>query len=132
MKKVLSVFGLAVILGGSSTLSMASSSHEKHKSSAKEMSEQITVIPLTNMELGETKVWLPAEIKAPHGKVKFILRNTLDLPHGFQIPGVMKEGVVVPGKEVVELPVLNLSEKKRYELKCHMHPAHVSAFVETY
>ena len=133
MKRFVSVFGLlamVIALASPAVASDTKSTDSKMKKKAKSASA-MTVIPLTNMLVNGKKVWLPAEVKAPKGKVKFVLNNTLDAPHGFQIPGVMKAGVVVPAGKSMEVPV-DLKSAKKYELKCHMHPAHVSAHIETY
>jgi len=54
------------------------------------------------------------------------LFNTTDQPHGFAIPGLGLEVVLLPGQEqTVELPTLEAH--RIYAITCHLHAPHRGA-----
>lgn len=57
---------------------------------------------------------------------KLSIFNTTDAPHGFQIPTLGIELVLMPGVETpVELPALEAGHI--YAINCHLHPPHRGA-----
>ncbi len=75
------------------------------------------------------KVWVPATQNVPiNEKITINLINELDLPHGFEIPGMVPATVVFPTKEKGPQSVTVTFDKAgNYPVKCHLHPAHVGA-----
>ena len=90
---------------------------------AKESKNQVE---LTAKLVDGKKMWLPTNITANKGAIHFILKNTFPDPHGFNIPGVLKEPVTVPGSSTIDLNVV-IDKPGSYDLMCHLHPAHVKA-----
>jgi plastocyanin len=72
------------------------------------------------------KTWVPAlTTLAAKGQVNATLINELAEPHGFEIPGVVKPVVVEPKKPTKVSFTLDAAGD--YDVKCHLHPAHVGA-----
>ena len=82
-------------------------------------------ITLVNYETDGVKQWLPGTIMAKKGDdVEITLINNVPSGvHGFQIPdfGVKKE--VMKGKK--EVVTFKADKEGLFEMKCHLHPAHV-------
>lgn len=83
-----------------------------------------SVVSLEAKLVDGKKTWIPTSVSAKPGKVTFKLHNSLSEPHGFVVQGVNKPIVIPAGQTVDESVDL---KKGEYELKCHMHPAHVSS-----
>lgn len=72
------------------------------------------------------KTWLPAISSVDIAeKVTIKLVNTLPEPHGFEIAGITR--VEVKGNETKEVVLAGLKKGQTYDIKCHLHPAHVGA-----
>ncbi len=72
------------------------------------------------------KTWVPPLTSVKHGvPVHATLINELAEPHGFEIPGVVAPMVVQP-KTPTKVSFA-LKATGDYEVKCHLHPAHVGA-----
>lgn len=82
-------------------------------------------ITLVNYETDGVKQWLPGTIIAKKGdKVEITLINNVPSGiHGFFIPdfGVRKE----VKKGVKEVVSFTADKEGLFQMKCHMHPAHV-------
>jgi hypothetical protein len=72
------------------------------------------------------KSWVPAVVKAAPGRILFKLVNHLPEPHGFNIPGVLPQPVVVQASASMDVPV-EITKSGDLPIVCHMHPAHVGA-----
>jgi nitrosocyanin len=82
-------------------------------------------ITLVNYETDGVKQWLPGTIIAKKGETVEItlINNVPSGDHGFMIPSFKVMEVVKKGvKKVVTFKAENGG---LYEMKCHMHPAHV-------
>ena len=81
-------------------------------------------IVLVNYEINGVKQWNPGTIIVKAGEeVELELRNVAKGPHGFMIPafGITK---VIKANETQKI-TLKADKKGLYEMKCHMHKAHV-------
>ncbi len=82
-------------------------------------------ITLVNYETDGVKQWLPGTIMAKKGDTVEItlINNVPSGIHGFIIPdfGVKKE--VAKGKK--EVVTFKADKDGLFEMKCHLHPAHV-------
>ena len=82
------------------------------------------VVRIPNILKDGKKTWLPVEIKANTGEmVQLVLVNTLDAPHGFEIPGFLKPQVVEANKTMKVK--FKAAKAGTFDFKCHLHPAHV-------
>ena len=87
-------------------------------------------VTFTNKLIDGKKTWVMAspKVKLTQGTlINAKLVNTLDGPHGFEVPGLLNP-MVVKGKEtkMVEFGV----RKGKVQFKCHIHPAHVGGSFE--
>lgn len=117
---------IAIVMMGTAQGALANH-HEKHKKlhAVKKASKDTVQVIFSNILEDGKKVWLPKSITLVPGEYEFVLRNHLSEPHGFEIKGMTKMPIVVP-KNGTKLVRVN-AKKGNYDIKCHMHPAHVGA-----
>lgn len=83
-------------------------------------------VTFENKLVNGKKTWLPNDVKVKEGtKLNLTINNTLDEPHGFEIPGI-QPAIVINPHEVKKVTV-TVSKKGQYDVRCQMHPAHVGA-----
>lgn len=83
-------------------------------------------VTFENKMVNGKKTWLPNDVKVKEGMtLNLTINNTLDEPHGFEIPGI-QPGIVINPHEVKKMTV-TVSKKGQYDVRCQMHPAHVAA-----
>ncbi len=82
-------------------------------------------ITLVNYETDGVKQWLPGTIMAKKGDdVEITLVNNVPSGiHGFQIPAFNVKKDVMKGKR--EVVTFKADKEGLFEMKCHLHPAHV-------
>ncbi len=82
-------------------------------------------ITLVNYETDGVKQWLPGTIIAKKGETVEItlINNVPSGDHGFMIPNFKVMEVVKKG--VKKVVTFKAEKEGLYEMKCHMHPAHV-------
>jgi nitrosocyanin len=82
-------------------------------------------ITLVNYETDGVKQWLPGTIMAKKGdQVEITLINNVPSGvHGFQIPDFKVKKDVLKGKK--EVVTFTADKEGLFEMKCHLHPAHV-------
>ncbi len=82
------------------------------------------VIQVLNTKIGTRVVFLPSTIVVTSGTGrKLSIFNDSDMPHGFRIPGLALEALLLPGEEnVIELPPL--VGPQIYGIECHLHVPH--------
>ena len=82
-------------------------------------------ITLVNYETDGVKQWLPGTIIAKKGDTVEItlINNVPSGDHGFMIPDFKVLEVVKKG--VKKVVTFKAEKEGLYEMKCHMHPAHV-------
>jgi nitrosocyanin len=82
-------------------------------------------ITLVNYETDGVKQWLPGTIMAKKGDTVEItlINNVPSGDHGFHIPAFKITKVVKKG--VKETVSFTADQAGLFEMKCHMHPAHV-------
>jgi nitrosocyanin len=82
-------------------------------------------ITLVNYETDGVKQWLPGTIIAKKGDTVEItlINNVPSGDHGFMIPDFKVLEVVKKG--VKKVVTFKADKEGLYEMKCHMHPAHV-------
>lgn len=82
-------------------------------------------ITLVNYETDGVKQWLPGTIMAKVGdEVEITLINNVPSGvHGFQIPDFKVRKEVKKG--VKEVVTFKADKEGLFEMKCHLHPAHV-------
>lgn len=87
-------------------------------------SQVIRHLTLTAKLVDGKKTWIPAEVKIKAGEpVEIELINTLEDPHGFNLPG-LAENVVIGGSKKRTV-TLNPATKGAVNFNCQLHPAHV-------
>jgi plastocyanin len=87
---------------------------------------KIHEVTFDNQLIDGKKVWTPAEVRVKAGeRLKVKIVNTLAEPHGFEIPGI--QGAMIIGVNETKNIEFTATQKGSYEVKCHMHPAHVGA-----
>ncbi len=81
-------------------------------------------VPVVSGVIGNKNVFVPSTIVVTSGKGRRLsIYNTTDGPHGFQIPALGVELVLMPQEEhAVELPPLEAGHI--YDIGCHLHGAH--------
>lgn len=82
-------------------------------------------ITIVNYEFEGVKQWLPGTIIAKKGdEVELTLINNVPSgDHGFFIPAYKVTKVVSKGKK--EVVKFTADKEGLFEMKCHLHPAHV-------
>jgi len=84
-------------------------------------------IQVVTTNIGGKNVFIPSTIVLTAGAGRSLsVFNTTDQPHGFAIPGLGLEVVLLPGQEqTVALPTLEAH--RIYAITCHLHPPHRGA-----
>jgi hypothetical protein len=90
-------------------------------------SDDRSQVQVVTTNIGGKNVYIPSTIVLTAGAGRSLsLFNTTDQPHGFAIPGLGFEVVLLPGQEqTVELPTLEAH--RIYAITCHLHPPHRGA-----
>lgn len=90
-------------------------------------SSETTQVQVISALVGGKNVFIPSTIVLTSGSGRSLsVFNTTDQPHGFAIPELGIELVLVPGQEhVIELPTLEGG--RIHAINCHLHPPHRSA-----
>ena len=90
-------------------------------------SDERTQVQMISALVGGKNVFIPSTVVLSSGSGRSLsVFNTTDQPHGFAIPALGIEMVLVPGQEhVIELPTLEGG--RIYAINCHIHPPHRSA-----
>ena len=90
-------------------------------------SDDRSQVQVVTTNLGGKNVFIPSTIVLTAGAGRTLsLFNTTDQPHGFAIPGLGLEVVLLPGQEQsVVLPTLEAH--RIYAITCHLHPPHRGA-----
>jgi hypothetical protein len=90
-------------------------------------SDDRSQVQVVTTNIGGKNVYIPSTIVLTAGAGRTLsLFNTTDQPHGFAIPALGIEMVLVPGQEhVIELPTLEGG--RIHVINCHIHPPHRSA-----
>lgn len=85
------------------------------------------LVQVVTTNVGGKNFFVPSTIVLTAGTGrKLSISNTTDAPHGFQIPTLGIELVLMPGVETpVELPALEAGHI--YAINCHLHPPHRGA-----
>ena len=82
-------------------------------------------VTFTNKMVGDKKTWVmeAPKVQITQGTiVKAKLINTMNEPHGFEVPGLLEAKIVKANETTtVEFGV----KKGNINYRCHMHPAHV-------
>ncbi len=83
-----------------------------------------TQVQMVTTLIGGKNVFIPSTVIVSEGTGRSLsIYNTTDTPHGFRIPDLGVEVVLMPGEEtVVELPAL--AGGRIHEMVCHLHPPH--------
>jgi len=94
---------------------------------AKTVAKAVTpTLTFTNIQSKGKIVWLPVSTQVIPGKYSLVLKNTLAVPHGFEIKGLVKPTVVpANGTKTVIVD----AKKGDYKVTCQLHPAHVGALL---
>ena len=84
-------------------------------------------VQVVTTNIGGKNVFIPSTIVLTAGAGRSLsVFNTTDQPHGFAIPGLGLEVVLLPGQEqTVALPTLEAH--RIYAITCHLHPPHRGA-----
>jgi hypothetical protein len=100
---------------------------EQHGHGHRGFSDDRSQIQVVTTNIGGKNVFIPSTIVLTAGAGRSLsLFNTTDQPHGFAIPGLGLEVVLLPGQEqTVELPTLEAH--RIYAITCHLHPPHRGA-----
>lgn len=85
------------------------------------------VVQMVTTNVGGKNFFVPSSVVLTAGSGrKLSIFNTTDAPHGFQIPTLGIELVLLPGVETpVDLPALEAGHI--YAINCHLHPPHRGA-----
>lgn len=88
---------------------------------------EVTQVQMISALVGGKNIFIPSTVVVTSGSGRSLsVFNTVDQPHGFQIPALGIEVVLQPGEEyVVELPTLEGGHV--YAINCHLHPPHRGA-----
>jgi len=115
-------FGLCAAAALALALAAGASHHE-----AAEHELKGRVIQVVTTVVGGKNVFIPSTIVVAPGVANTLsIFNTVDNPHGFRIPALGIEVVLLPQQEfALELPPLEGG--KIYEINCHLHPPHRTA-----
>ena len=84
-------------------------------------------IQLISAVVGGKNIFIPSTVVVTGGAPQTLsVFNTTDKPHGFAIPGLDVQVVLLAGEETqIDLPPLAGGEI--YRIGCHLHPPHRSA-----
>ena len=84
-------------------------------------------IQMVSTLVGGKNVFIPATVVVTEGSGRTLsIYNTTDTPHGFRIPALRIETVLMPGQETkIALPPL--AGGHIHEMVCHLHPPHRTA-----
>lgn len=87
----------------------------------------VSTIQVVTTQVGGKNVFIPSTIVVTGGTPhRLSIFNTTDTPHGFRIPALGIETVVMHQQETeLELPALEGGNV--YGINCHLHPAHRTA-----
>lgn len=93
---------------------------------AKKVDREITVV---NYEIEGVKQWHPGMLMAKKGEtVEITLINKAKAPHGFFIPAFKVREVIK--KDEKKKISFTADKAGLFEMKCHMHPAHVGGQIQ--
>ena len=100
---------------------------EQHGDGHHGFSDDRKQIQVVTTNIGGKNVFIPSTIVLTAGAGRSLsVFNTTDQPHGFAIPGLGLEVVLLPGQEqTVALPTLEAH--RIYAITCHLHPPHRGA-----
>jgi hypothetical protein len=86
--------------------------------------DERATVQMVSTLLGGKNVFIPSTVVLTEGSGRTLtIYNTTDTPHGFRIPSLGVEAVLMNGEEtVVELPPLEGGHI--YDMVCHLHPPH--------
>ncbi len=81
-------------------------------------------VQMVSTLLGGKNVFIPSTVVLTEGTGRSLtIYNTTDTPHGFRIPSLGVEAILMNGEEtVVALPPLEGG--RIYNMVCHLHPPH--------
>lgn len=84
-------------------------------------------IEMISAVVGGKNIFIPSTVVVTGGAPQTLsVFNTTDKPHGFAIPGLEVQVVLLAGEETqIDLPPLAGGEI--YRIGCHLHPPHRSA-----
>lgn len=90
-------------------------------------SDDRSQVQVVTTNIGGKNVFIPSTIVLTAGAGRSLsLFNTTDQPHGFAIPGLGFEVVLLPGQEQTAL-LPTLEAHRIYAITCHLHPPHRGA-----
>ena len=100
---------------------------EQHDDGHHGFSDDRKQVQVVTTNIGGKNVFIPSTIVLTAGAGRSLsVFNTTDQPHGFAIPGLGLEVVLLPGQEqTVALPTLEAH--RIYAITCHLHPPHRGA-----
>jgi hypothetical protein len=100
---------------------------EQHGDGHHGFSDDRKQVQVVTTNIGGKNVFIPSTIVLTAGAGRSLsVFNTTDQPHGFAIPGLGLEVVLLPGQEqTVALPTLEAH--RIYAITCHLHPPHRGA-----
>ena len=100
---------------------------EQHGDGHDGFSDDRKQVQVVTTNIGGKNVFIPSTIVLTAGAGRSLsVFNTTDQPHGFAIPGLGLEVVLLPGQEqTVALPTLEAH--RIYAITCHLHPPHRGA-----
>jgi len=122
-RRVLVALAVPALLAGC----VSERGHGRHHKAKHGFTDDRSQVQVITTNLGGKNVFVPSTIVLTEGSGRSLsLFNTTDQPHGFAIPGLGVELVLMPGVEqVVELPTLEAH--RLYAITCHLHPPHRGA-----
>jgi hypothetical protein len=87
-------------------------------------SDERDTVQMVSTLLGGKNVFVPSTVVLTAGSGRTLtIYNTTDKPHGFRIPSLGVEAILINGEEtVVALPPLEAGHI--YQMICHLHPPH--------
>jgi hypothetical protein len=114
--------GCAALLAGCITVRDVDAGHGRHG-----FEDDRGPVQVVTTNIGGKNVFIPSTIVLTAGAGRALtLFNTTDQPHGFAIPGLGVEVVLLPGAEQV-VPLPTLEAHRIYAITCHLHPPHRGA-----
>lgn len=82
------------------------------------------VIQMVSSNVQGKNVYIPSTVVVPaHKSVTLSVYNTTDTPHGFAIPALGIQEVLMPGVETA-IPLPAVKGHAIYDIGCHLHPPH--------
>lgn len=116
--------GLALLLAAVGAAA-AEHEHADHAGGADEKGGRL--IQVVSTLVGGKNVFIPSTLVVAAGEpARLSIFNTTDKPHGFRIPDLGIEVVLLPQQETeVQLP--RLEGGRVHEINCHLHPPHRNA-----